>query len=136
MASKFIQTPKIWLAKLVAGNTARDGTGTLVTVAEGGANGSRITRIDMKADDEVSDSVIRFFLYDSVAGVQPWREVLVSELLLATATAKTWNNRNEMVFDDGDSADRAGLVLGNGQQLRAANHLSETIYIAAFGGDY
>jgi hypothetical protein len=45
-------------------NTARDGTGTLVTVVTGVAAGTRILRVDCVATADPADSIVNLFLHD------------------------------------------------------------------------
>lgn len=54
-------------ASISTANTNTDGTGTIVDLATGGANGSRIDSIVVKAVGDVTDGMVRFFLWDGAA---------------------------------------------------------------------
>lgn len=61
---QYIATPKAAAAVLSAANTARDGTGTIVTVLTAGAAGSRIDDLTITAQGTTTAGMIRFFLHD------------------------------------------------------------------------
>jgi len=58
----FPLTPKVSWGTVTTANTAKDGTGTVVTVFTAGADGSRIDQIKVRALGTNVATVIRFFV--------------------------------------------------------------------------
>ncbi len=66
-------------------NTGRDGTGTLVNVATGAADGTRITLIRLKAIVTTTAGMIRLFLDDGT-NVRLWKELVVTAVTVGAST--------------------------------------------------
>src|SRR3990167_7114803 len=84
----FVGTPKSWAAEISAANTNRDGTGTVVTLATAGANGSLIDRLHAVAEATTTAGVVRLFLHDGTIFIL-WRELLVPAIT-PSATVEVW----------------------------------------------
>lgn len=124
----FIATPKHWQAVVSVANALRDGTGTVVTLATGGANGSRIDRIEMRAIVATTAGMVRLFV-DDLTNKRAWKEVLVAAIT-PSATLDAWSG--ELVRADGQPL----LLLPSGWLLIAATEKAEAIHLHASGGDY
>lgn len=133
ITAQYTAQPKLVYSQLTTANTARDGTGTIVTVATGpsatAANGvgERITRVTVQAAGTTTAGVIRFYL--SLDGGTTNRlilEKLVSAITPSTSVSAYRIEVNELV----------GLVLpgGGNVQLRAATEKTETFNVVVESG--
>lgn len=116
-AAQYAATPRAALAVVSAANTARDGTGTLVTVFTAGASGSRIDDIRINAANTVTAGVVRLFIHDGTNG-RLFQEVMVTATTPST-TVQTF----------GTSLLNLGIVLPTGYSLRASTHNAETFHV-------
>ncbi len=60
--ANYASTPVAAYAQATAANTARNGTGTLVTLLTGGASGTRVDDITIKATVTTTAGTVRLFL--------------------------------------------------------------------------
>lgn len=124
----FPLTPKIGLGQVSAANTNRDGTGTLVNILTGGANGTRIHRITIRATVTTTAGMVRLFIYDGSSVTRLWREVPVSAIT-PSASVEAFSANLELFGE-------LALHLPANYVLRAATHNAEAINVIAEGGDY
>ena len=121
----FTLTPNAALANITAANTARDGSGTLVTLFTAGANGSRVDFITFTSSQATaaasSARVQRIFLTDNT-GLNPR---LISEVVLAAVTASTTaiGATSTVTFTN-------GLVIASGQIIK----VTQSVYASAADG--
>jgi hypothetical protein len=124
-AAQYAATPRAAVAVVSAANTARDGTGTLVTVFTAGASGSRIDDIRITAAGTVTAGVVRLFVHDGT-NARLLQEVMVTAVTPST-TVETWS------FTLLNQA----LVLPTGYSLRASTNNAETFHIVVTrAGDF
>jgi hypothetical protein len=116
-AAQYAATPRAAVAVVSAANTARDGTGTLVTVFTAGASGSRIDDIRITAAGTVTAGVVRLFVHDGTTG-RLWQEVMVT----ATTPSTTVQTFNTALLNQ-------ALLLPTGYSLRASTNNAETFHI-------
>ena len=131
----FTLTPNCKGSTIVAANTARDGSGSLVTAFTAGANGSLLNKITFtNAAASVGASVlkvVRVFVTDT-AGANPY---IRSEALLPLITSSNTvlGATVTITFTD-------GLVLASGQIVKVTQSLCATSadnsQVFAEGGDY
>lgn len=85
----FVLTPNVGFARIAAANTARDGSGSNVTLCTAGANGTRVDYIEAWSAQATAAAsglkVLRFYLSDA-AGANPR---LIREVLLPALTPST-----------------------------------------------
>jgi hypothetical protein len=126
----FVQTPKIGglTTQVTVANTARDGSGTLVDILTGGANGTRVEHIDLTAAGTTTAGVLRLFIYSGSGTARLWKEIMVQALTPST-TIQAWNAAIDCSLFGNQ------LVLPSGYVLKAATHNAETFNVLAFGGD-
>lgn len=131
----FILTPNTPTATIAAANTARDGSGNLVTLFTAGASGSRVDSVTFtSAQAAVSGSsamVGRVFLTDT-AGANPR---LISEVALAAiTTSNTAIGQTQTVFFTN------GLLMLSGSFIKVAQSVyagsQDQYHVYARGGDY
>jgi len=126
----FTLTPTLDAGAISTANTARDGSGTISTIATGTANGKRISRITIQAISNTIAGQVRLFIGDDAGtpNVRLWKEIAVTAATVsATVQAFTYTLN---LF--GEQA----LILPLNYTLRAATHNAEAFNIHVEGGDY
>ena len=131
----FVGTPKTVTAEITAANTARDGSGALVTLFTAGSNGSRVDFITFnsaQATPAASSAMVGRVFITNTSGTNP---VLLSEIALPTITASnTAIGQTQTIFYSN------GLLLDAGQQLRVTISVyagvQDKVQVIARGGDY
>lgn len=124
----FAATVKCWAGSVSTANTARDGTGTIATIATAGASGSKIEEIVVKATGDPADSIVTLFLHDGT-NYYLFDEFDLNDPAAASTTVKS--NRDSQSYDN--------FVLPTGWSLRAAITVAPTsgvVNVIAFGGDF
>jgi hypothetical protein len=123
--ANFVATPKATVSQIAAANTARDGSGTLVTAFTAGSNGSRIDFIKFTSSQATAAAsalrVCRVYLTDT-SGANP---TLIEEVLLPAVTAS-----NTVIGSTVTITFSNGLCIASGQQIR----VSQSIYGSAADG--
>lgn len=118
--------PRVAVGLLTTANTARDGSGTPVSVFAAGAGGSRIDLVTIQATGaSTTPGMVRLFVHDGT-NARLFREVPIPAVT-PSGTQPAYNISLDM---DG------GLVLPSGWSLRATTHLSEAFNVIAVGGDF
>jgi len=127
-APSFTSTPRIGVGAVSAANTARDGSGTIVTIITGVSEGTKIFEVVTKATGDPADSVITLFLHDGS------NYFLFDEIDLgdpAAASTTVTGSRVSRTYDN--------LVLPSASwSLRAAitvAHTAGVTNVFALGGD-
>lgn len=82
----FPQTQNVSWGTVTTANTAKDGTGTVVTVFTAGVNGSKIDAIHVRALGTNIATALRFFVNNGLTNATPANNTLAHEV---TATATT-----------------------------------------------
>ena len=123
----FPLTPTIDVGQVSAANTNRDGTGTVVTIATGTANGKRVHRITVKAVGSTTAGMVRLYIYNGT-NTRMWKEVPVTAIT-PSATLIAFESVIELFGE-------LALHLPNTYELRASTHNAETFNILAEGGSY
>jgi hypothetical protein len=123
----FPLTPKIGIGTISVANTNRDGTGTLVDILTGATDGTRVSRITIKASGTTTAGVVMLFIYNGSI-TRLWREIAVT-----AATPSTTVTAFEYTLTlSGEDA----IILPSTYVLRAAPQKAETFNVIAEGGDY
>lgn len=131
----FTLTPNCPVVAVAAANTARDGSGVLVTLFTAGADGSRVESITFtsaQATAALSSAMVgRVFLTDS-AGANPR---LISEVVIAAVTAS-----NTVIGAASTIAYSNGLIIPTGCILKVTQSIyagvQDQMHVTARGGDY
>jgi hypothetical protein len=116
-AAQYASTVRTAQAQVSVANTARNGTGTIVTVFTAGASGSRIDDIYITATGTTTAGVVRLFLNDGT------NTYLFQEILVTAITPST----TVQVFQSVQL--NLSLILANGWSLRASTNNAETFNI-------
>ncbi len=123
----FTLTPNVGAVAISTANANRDGTGTIGTVFTAGANGSRISKIQIKATVTTTAGTIRLFIYTGSVYFL-WREITTSAITVS-ATLPAFEYTLRLIGED-------ALNLPTGYSLRASTEKAENYNIIAEGGDY
>jgi len=82
----FPLTPKVSWGSVATANTAKDGTGTVVTICTAGANGSRIDQIKVRAIGTNTATVLRLFVNNGSTNATATNNSLIHETTIASTT--------------------------------------------------
>lgn len=82
----FPLTPKTTWGSVATANTAKDGTGTVVTVFTAGTNGSKIDQIKVRPLGTNVATVLRIFINNGSANSTPANNSLIHEKTMANST--------------------------------------------------
>jgi thiamine pyrophosphokinase len=118
----FTLTPKAALANIAAANTARDGSGTLVTLFTAGSNGSRIdfiTFTSSQATPAASAARVQRVFLTNESGLSP---ELIAEVVMPAVTAS-----NTAIGATATITFTNGLIINAGQIIR----VSQSVYGSA-----
>lgn len=122
VSPNFVSTPKATVSVISAANTARDGSGALVTAFTAGTSGSRVDFIKFTSSQATvgasSARVMRVFLTDT-SGNNP---TLIEEIVLAAVTSS-----NTAIGSTSTITFTNGLCIASGQQIR----VSQSVYASA-----
>jgi len=93
---QFAATPRASVTRISTANTNRDGTGTIGTLFTGGASGSRVDDISIKATGTTTLGMVR--LYRSLDNGSTWR--LLKEVSITAITPSGTVQSFESVLTD------------------------------------
>jgi hypothetical protein len=135
----FPVTPICSWGTVTTANTAKDGTGTVVTVFTAGANGARIDQIKVRALGSNVATVMRFFVNNGSANSSAANNSLVHETTIA---ATTLSETSQLL--DNDILIQKGAIVPPIPFLPAGYKINVTIgttvaaglHITVWGGDY
>jgi hypothetical protein len=127
--AQFAATPRLERVVISTANTNRDGTGTIGQVMVGGASGTRVERIRIKANVTTTAGMVRMFTYDGAASP-------TYELFDETSVAAITPSATVQTFE-------ADIVLGttqplfipSGKALGFSTHNAEEFVITVIGAD-
>jgi hypothetical protein len=118
----FTLTPKAATARIAAANTARDGSGTLVSLFTAGTNGSRVDFVTFTSSQVTAAAsaqrVQRVFISDE-SGLNPR---LISEVVMSAVTAS-----NTAIGSTSTITFTNGLIINAGQIIS----VSQSVYGSA-----
>lgn len=131
----FTLTPNAFTCSIAAANTARDGSGTLVTAFTAGANGSRIESVTFtsaQASAAANSAMVgKVFLTDT-SGANPR---LIAEITLPAVTAS-----NTAIGQVQTITFTNGLIINSGQILKVCQSVyagvQDQFHVLTKGGDY
>ena len=131
----FTLTPNATVSNVAAANTARDGSGALVTAFTAGANGSRIDFITFTSSQATPAAsaarVMRIFLTDT-NGANPR---LIGEIVLSAVTAS-----NTAIGSTSTFTFTNGLIIRSGQIIKVSQSIygsaADATDVLTRGGDY
>lgn len=113
------------VAQVTTANTARDGTGAVVSICAAGTNGTRIDLIRVQAIVTTTAGVVRLFINNGT------NIRLYKELLIPATTPSTTVEAYSVNYRPDEP-----LVLPSGYSLQASTEKTETFNVIVHGGDY
>lgn len=124
---QFVSTPRSYFAIISTGVTTRTISGItgLTSLFVGGASGSRIDQIVVRATANTTSGSIRLFLYSGSGDATLIDEINVTGFQ-ATATGSAFNIAKTY----------SSLVVPSGHTLFVCTHNSESFAVHAIGGDF
>ena len=127
----FPLTPVVTWGTVATANTAKDGTGTQVTVYTAGTNGARIDRIKVRALGTNIQTVLRIFINNGLTAATPANNSLYME---RTIPATTLSETTELV----DVIIPLDMALPVGYKLNCAigTTVSAGVQVTCEGGDF
>lgn len=127
----FPLTPNLSWGKLLAANTAKDGTGTVVTVFTAGANGARLDYLKVRALGTNVATVLRVFVNN---GSDPTVDANNSLILEQTIAASTLSEVAALA----DNIVQLDLSLPAGYKINVTigTTVAAGLQVTGVGGDY
>jgi len=127
----YAKTPNIGYGTVATANTAKDGTGTVVTVFTAGAEGAFLEKIVFRAAGTNVASVARVFLNNGSTNATAGNNTLFAEISLPATTLN-------------EAGEQPAIVLNMDMRLPAGWKVNITIgttvaaghHVTACGGDY
>lgn len=124
-SAQYASTVQTASAQISVANTARNGTGTIVSVISGAASGTRVDDISIVATGTTTAGVVRLFISDGT-NIRLWQEILVTAITPST-TQTVWSA----------TLLNQALLLKSGWSLQASTNNSETFnVIVTRAGDF
>ena len=129
----FTLTPDVsWGASaLTTANTAKDGTGTVLTVFTAGANGSYIQRLRVRPSGTAVQTVLRLFINNGGANSTPANNILFDEITIPATTVSETTAQSSFEIPL-NFAIQAGYKLN----VTIGTSVAAGLYVSVIGGDY
>ena len=126
-------TPVVGWGVLDTANTAKDGTGTVVTIFTAGANGARVDKIRYKAKGTNVATVLRIFENNGSTNATAGNNTLIREETIAATTLS-----EVAALLNGEIDFPEGLVLPAGYKLNSTigTTISAGLHVSGHGGDF
>lgn len=125
-SANFASNPRTEVIQLSAANTNRDGTGTIVSAFMGGASGSRVERIEIKASAATTAGMVRAFKRKSAGTWMLWREYPIAAVTPSASTSSA------AVIDD-----EIGELLADATwEIGFSTHNAEPFNVHVSGGNF
>lgn len=129
----FPLTPNVAWGVIDTANTAKDGTGTVVTIFTAGANGARVDKLRYKAKGTNVATALRVFVNNGSTNATASNNTMILEETVAATTlsevAALLNG--EIPFPDG-----LPLLAGYKINITIGTSVSAGLHVSAHGGDY
>lgn len=131
------KVPKIGWGTISTANTAKDGSGAVVTIFEAGTEGARVDTIKIKGLGTNVATVLRGFLNNGGANSTPTNNSLLFEKTIPATTLSEVAETQEIEIKF-DGEDKAQLVLPPNYKLNVTlgTAVAAGLAVTAVGGDY
>jgi hypothetical protein len=123
----FTLAPVIAIAQITTANTNLDGTGDVVDIITGGQNGTRISKITIKALVTTTAGMVRLFIHDGTS-IHLWKEISITAVT-KSATVSAFSIETTFLGE-------LAIVLPYNYIIKASTEKSETFNIIIEGGNY
>lgn len=122
---------------LTVANTAKDGTGTVVTIFTAGANGARLDSIKVRALGTNVATVMRFFINNGGVNSTPSNNALFHEVTLAATTLSEVSAlADTSIYFNGVDLPQVVLKPGYKINVTIGTSVAAGLMPVAIGGDY
>jgi len=122
---------------LTAANTAKDGTGTVVTIFTAGVDGARLDSIKIRALGTNVATVMRFFINNGGANSTPSNNALFHEVTIAATTLSEVSAlADNVILFNGVSQPQLVLKPGYKINVTIGTAVAAGLMAVAIGGDY
>lgn len=127
----YTKTPKIAFGSVATANTAKDGTGTVVTVFTAGVDGSYVGSLVFRAKGTNTQTVVRVFINNGSDQATATNNTLIAEMTLPATTLSetTQLAHQELVLN-------RTLPAGYKINITIGTTVSAGYAVTCFGGDY
>lgn len=124
-------TPNVAWGTVATANTAKDGTGTVVTVFTAGANGARVDKVKIRAAGTNIATVLRVFINNGSTNATAGNNTLFMEATIAITTLSE-------VAALADNEILLGLVLPAGYKVNITigTTIAAGLAVTGVGGDF
>ena len=127
----FPLTPKISWGTVTTANTAKDGTGTVVTVFTAGENGARVDYLKIRALGTNIATVARVFVNNGSTNATAANNTLIIDQTIAATT----NSETAQLTDNIIQLDLS-LPAGYKINVTIGTSVAAGLQVTAVGGDY
>lgn len=127
----FPLTPVVSWGTVTTANTAKDGTGTVVTVYTAGANGGRVDYLKIRALGTNVATVLRVFVNNGSTNATAANNSLLVDMTIAATT----NSEVAQLLDNVLTLDLS-LPAGYKLNVTIGTTVSAGLAVTAVGGDY
>jgi hypothetical protein len=129
----FTLTPDVaWgTTAITTANTAKDGTGTVLTCFTAGANGSYVQRIRFRPSGTAVQTVARVFINNGSTNATAANNILWDEITIAATTVSETTAQSTFEIPL-NYALPAGYVLN----VTIGTTIAAGLYVSVIGGDY
>lgn len=129
----FPLTPKVAWGVIDTANTAKDGTGTVVTVCTAGADGGIVTKLRYKAKGTNVATALRVFVNNGSTNATAGNNTLIHEETIAATTLSEVAAlvNGEIPFPDGFP-----LPAGYKINITIGTSISAGLHVSGHWGDY
>lgn len=136
----FPNAPKVSWGTVSAANTAKDGTGSVVTVFTAGTSGSRIDKISVRALGANAATVLRLFVNNGQPSSSPTNNSLAYESTIATTSATETTAQVDNILDvnRGTYSEAAISYLPAGYKINVSlgTAIAAGLQVTVYGGDF
>lgn len=129
---------QIGFGTITTANTAKDGTGTVVTLLTAGANGARVERIRAKALGTNVATVLRIFVNNGGTNATATNNALIAEVTLPATTLSEVAALTQQELPNTTDTTAFPIVLPPGYVLNATigTTVAAGYALSAIGGTY
>lgn len=122
---------------ITTANTAKDGTGTVVTVFTAGANGARLDSLKVRALGTNVATVMRFFINNGSTNATAANNALFHEVTIAATTLSEVSAlADTKIIFDGVNLPQLALKAGYKINVTIGTTVAAGLSVVAIGGDY
>lgn len=133
----FPKAPNVSWGNIAAANTAKDGSGTVVTVFTAGADGARVDAIKIRPLGTNVATVLRIFINNGGANSTPANNTLFHEVTIPAATlTEVAAQTDTAILFDGLSLPQLVLKGGHKLNVTLGTAVAAGLQVTTIGGDY